>query len=82
MPVKIGKISGSRYRVSTPHGVKAKSTTRAKAQAQARLLKGIEHGWTPIGKNDTTKSGGLIKETHTHRDVTIGAGPRHQGNII
>ena len=47
MPVKIKKIDG--YRVSTPHGVKAKHTTKAKAKAQANLLRGVEHGWQPTG---------------------------------
>ncbi len=49
MPVKITKISGNRYRVSTPHGVKAKSTTKEKALAQERLLNMKEHGITPKG---------------------------------
>lgn len=47
-PVKIKRVDG--YRVSTPGGVKAKSTTKRKAQAQANLLRGIEHGWKPTGK--------------------------------
>jgi hypothetical protein len=49
MPIKIRKVGG-RYRVSTPGGVKAKGTTREKALAQARLLRGVEHGWKPTGK--------------------------------
>ena len=48
MPVKITKTDG--YRVSTPHGTKAKHTTKIKAEAQKRLLQGIEHGWKPTGK--------------------------------
>jgi len=48
MPVKIKKIDG--YRVSTPGGVKAKHTTKAKAKKQERLLNAVEHGWKPIGK--------------------------------
>jgi len=48
MPVKITKKNG--YRVSTPGGVKAKGTTRTKAEAQARLLRAVEHGWKPTGK--------------------------------
>jgi len=47
MPVKIKKVDG--YRVSTPHGVKAKSTTKEKALAQERLLNMKEHGITPKG---------------------------------
>ena len=42
MPVKIRK-AGKKYRVSTPGGVKAKGTTRGKAEAQKRLLDTIDH---------------------------------------
>jgi hypothetical protein len=49
MPVKIRKVKGG-YRVSTPHGTKAKKTTRAKAKKQERLLNAVEHGWKPTGK--------------------------------
>jgi len=49
MPVKIRKADGG-YRVSTPGGTKAKGTTKAKAEAQARLLRGVERGWRPTGK--------------------------------
>ena len=45
MPVTIRKVDG--YRVSTPHGTKAKHTTKKKAKAQKRLLQGVEHGWKP-----------------------------------
>lgn len=48
MPVEIKKVDG--YRVSTPGGVKAKRTTKKKAEAQKRLLHGVEHGWEPTGK--------------------------------
>jgi len=48
MPVKVCKVNG--YRVSTPGGVKAKSTTKAKAMRQKRLLYGVEHGFVPTGK--------------------------------
>jgi hypothetical protein len=49
MPVTVKKKKkGSHgYQVSTPHGVHAKGTTKEKAEAQARLLRGLEHGWTP-----------------------------------
>lgn len=49
MPVKISKTKGG-YRVTTPHGTKAKHTTKKKAEAQKRLLNAIEHGWRPTGK--------------------------------
>ena len=51
MPVKIKKTKKG-YRVSTPGGVKAKHTTKKKAQAQARLLRGVEHGWKPTGRKN------------------------------
>lgn len=54
MPVKIKKVDG--YRVSTPHGVKAKHTTKAKAERQRRLLNAVEHGWRPTGKKAKKKS--------------------------
>ena len=49
-PVKVKRVNG--YRVSTPHGVKAKHTTKAKAKAQANLLRAIEHNpsWKPTGR--------------------------------
>lgn len=50
MPVKIRKLKGGKVRVSTPGGVKAKSTTMAKAKRQANLLRGVEHGFKPTGK--------------------------------
>lgn len=49
MPEKITRVKGG-YRVSTPGGVKAKHTTKKKAESQARLLRAVEHGWKPTGK--------------------------------
>ena len=46
MPVKIQKTKGQ-YRVSTPGGIKAKHTTKKKAESQKRLLNAVEHGWHP-----------------------------------
>lgn len=60
MPVKVRKVGRNRYTVKTPGGTKAKSTTKAKAEAQARLLRGVEHGWVPTGakaKKPTKKRG-------------------------
>jgi len=56
MPVKIRK-KDSKFTVRTPGGVKAKGTTKAKAERQARLLRGVEHGFVPTGKpaRDTWK---------------------------
>ncbi len=49
-PVEIRKTGGGKYRVSTPHGTKAKGTTKKKAESQSRLLRAIERGWKPTGK--------------------------------
>lgn len=57
MPVSIEKTDGG-YRVSTPHGVKAKHTTRRKAKAQERLLNAVDHGWNPTGKKSRRASTG------------------------
>jgi len=43
MPVSIKKNKGGGYSVRTPHGVKAKNTTLAKAKSQERLLNAVEH---------------------------------------
>jgi len=49
MPVKITK-KDKKFQVRTPGGIKAKGTTKKKAEAQRRLLYGIEAGWKPTGK--------------------------------
>lgn len=67
MPVKIRKVDG--YRVSTPGGMKAKSTSFQKAQRQASLLRGVEHGWKPTGAKSkrTYKHGSGV----LHGDATL-----------
>lgn len=47
MPVKVRKNKDGTYTVSTPSGVKAKRTTKREAEAQARLLRAVDHGWKP-----------------------------------
>ncbi|MDD4110213.1 MAG: hypothetical protein PHS54_01520 [Clostridia bacterium] len=42
MPVKITKINEGKYKVSTPFGVRSKSTTLKKAKTQKRLLNYID----------------------------------------
>lgn len=42
MPYKVNKTK-SGYSVTSPHGVKAKNTTKANAEAQVRLLQAIKH---------------------------------------
>lgn len=55
MPVKVKKVNS--YQVSTPGGVKAKGTTKKKAEAQKRLLNAVEHGWKPTEKPAKKKHG-------------------------
>ena len=56
MPVKIKKVDG--YKVTHGGKVSAKKTTRKKSEAQARLLRGIEHGWHPTGAKARTRKKG------------------------
>ncbi len=53
MPAKVRKVSGG-YQVSTPNMVHAKHTTKRKAEAQARLLNAIDHGFTPAKRRKKT----------------------------
>lgn len=49
MPYRIKKVDG--YKVTSPHGTKAKKTTKKKAEAQVRLLRAVKHSdWRPTGK--------------------------------
>jgi hypothetical protein len=50
VPVRVTKLKNGKYKVSTPNGTHAKATTKAKAQAQARLLNAVDHGWKPTHK--------------------------------
>lgn len=60
MPAKITSTGGGKYKVSTPNGVHAKGTTKAKAEAQKRLLNAVDHRWKPTGKK-ASKSFGFGK---------------------
>jgi len=72
MPVKVTKVPGG-YRVSTPHGTKAKSTTKAKAESQKRLLNAVEHGWKPTGKGKRpTGSGPMGMKDFQHGYKVLG----------
>ena len=55
MPVKITSVGRGKFKVTTPGGTKAKHTTKAKAEAQRRLLQGIEHGMVPRGSKAKKK---------------------------
>lgn len=50
MPVTVKKNPTGGYEVRTPNGVHALHATKAHAEAQARLLNAVEHGWQPTGK--------------------------------
>lgn len=41
MPYTMTKVDG--YKVTSPHGVKAKKTTKRKAKSQIRLLQATKH---------------------------------------
>lgn len=55
MPVKVRKKKGGEYEVRTPNGVRAKGTTKRKAEAQARLLNALDHDWVPTKKKRKKK---------------------------
>jgi len=50
MSVTKRSVGRGKVQVRTPHGVKAKATTPAKAARQERLLNAVEHGWKPTGR--------------------------------
>jgi len=72
MPVTTKKIDG--YRVRTPGGVKAKSTTKKKAQRQANLLRAIDHGWEPTGEKarDLRKKSTKGSKPFTEKELSQG----------
>ncbi len=54
-PVKIRKLPGKeRYRVKHDGTISAYATTKEKAEAQARFLRGLKHGMVPRAKNPVT----------------------------
>ena len=61
MPYKITPTDG-KHRVTSPHGVRAKGTTKAKAQAQVRLLHGVDRGWKPTGRKGRHGAGTALME--------------------
>lgn len=66
-PVKVRKVDG--YRVSTPSGTKAKSTTKKKAERQANLLRAVEHTpWRPTG--ETARDIRESRKATTHRRMS------------
>jgi len=57
MPYTTRSAGKGKVSVRSPHGVKAKSTTPAKAAAQVRLLQGVKHGWKPTGRGAVKRGG-------------------------
>lgn len=49
MPYKITSVGGGKYKVTSPHGTKAKRTSKKKAVEQVQLLGMKEHGVVPKG---------------------------------
>jgi len=77
MPVKVKKVDG--YQVSHGGKVSAKGTSYQKAQAQASLLRGIEHGWEPTGGKAARK---YIKKGRGGRSRAAGDAPMNLGLFI
>ena len=68
-PVKVRRVDG--YQVSHDGTVSAKSTTKAKAEGQARLLRGIAHGMVPRGAKART-----VKPISTSKPTSRGSRSR------
>ena len=47
MPVTLRRLDDGSYSVRTPGGVKAKHTTKQKAEKLRRLLNALDHGFVP-----------------------------------
>lgn len=47
MPYRVERLTNGKLRITSPHGVKAKASTPTNAKRQLRLLRAVEHGWTP-----------------------------------
>jgi len=58
MPAKAISNGDGTWRVETPNGVHAKKTSKAKADAQVRLLNAVDHGFIPNGNKEYMKRKG------------------------
>jgi hypothetical protein len=47
IPYKKTSLKGGKVRITGPSGVHMKAGTKKNAEAQLRLLHGVERGWTP-----------------------------------
>lgn len=72
MPYKIESVGGGRYKVVNVEtgNVHSKATTKANAEAQVRLLHGVEHGMKPrttrevMGTMPMMRTKGSSHKTH------------------
>lgn len=78
MPYEKVKVDGYKVRNKETGRVHAKDTSKARAAAQVRLLRGVEHGMVPRsarGRSNpgtsrpqtTRQAAGLDKETRVHK---------------
>ena len=74
-PVEVRKLPSGRFRVYDNKKVRAFSTTKEKAENQARLLRAIRHGWSPTGKKSVFKrmKGKLMKILDRNPSITEGS---------
>lgn len=68
MPYTLTKKESGSFGVSGPSGVHAKSTTKAKAKAQIRLLRGVDHGMKPHKKQGMAE-GAESKSTTRRKNI-------------
>ena len=64
MPYGVKKVDGHQVRNTETGKVHAKGTSKAKAEAQVRLLHGVKHGMKP---RTTKQVAGLDQETAIRR---------------
>ena len=60
MPNERRKVDGHQVRNKATGKVHAKSTTKAKAESQIRLLRGVEHGMVPRRKVKKAAKGVVV----------------------
>jgi len=82
MPWTVRNVGGGKVSVSSPGGVKAKATTKEKAEAQVNLLRAVEHGFVPTGKKrrrGKPKTNAERRRTHKAKYGTSTLPPRGTG---
>lgn len=55
MPYTKRTLPTGRVQVSSPSGVKSRGSTPANARRQVNLLRAIDRGWKPTGRNAMAK---------------------------